>query len=281
MGRTLHFEVINSKEITLEEKEIMVAISDKYNEGEFKDVWTCENFYLDPWDYYPNWQFFKAIETCAPVAEPWDFIEKKYDDCKAEGMKHGEICNKLYKDRYINFHREQGENIRGFCKTGGNEYNSLLVFIALVEITTKTKAEIELHDEGELLYGDIIIKDGKCKFDIKSMKQSWAYWKKQGFLDSDEYSCRTTMENQKRLIKLYSEWFPPQMAVRPVNPEDFKDHPAYGAGQIMAGFNGEYFGLSTEDSEKQSYLFVEGLCKMLESAGIDRKNLVVAPKISM
>ena len=282
MGRTLGFTVINGKDMTDAEKEIMLAVSNKYNSGEFENVWTCENFYLNPWDFYPNWQTFDRLKTVIDVKEPWDFIEQKREECRAGGKSVRETYEWLHKAGLILFHNDKDEDtFGGFCKTGSNEYNSMLVFVALLEISVLTKAEIYLSDEGDFLLGEIIIKDGKVKFDKKAIKENWAYWKKSGYLDkeSEDHTakyCSKKYDDQKTILALYPGWTEPQNVCRTVDPEDFKDHPDYGAAQIMAGFQGEYWGLDTEDSEAMSLR----MCAMMQGlfAGTDLK-MEVAPKV--
>ena len=276
MGRTLHFEVLNSKGITDEEKGIMLGISNKYNEGQFEGVWTCESFYLNPWDYYPNWKTFEVIKTVMDV-EPWEMIDQTYHKYRESGMTIRESYERLEKkDKLILFHSAPDDNICGFCKTGSNEYNSLLVYLALLEISVETSAEISLSDEGEFLLGDVIIKNGKVKFDVKSIKRDWEYWEEQNFIEEDLHGCGTKMRNQKAMLKLYPGWIEPHLAVRPVDPEDFKEHPEYGAAQIMGGFEGEYWGLNQNDPEKESYNMVALIAGAL--VGTDLK-LQVGAKI--
>jgi len=77
MGRTLHFEVTNPKEVNNQDRFKMLQISEYYNSEKFKDVWTCENFYFDPWDYYPNWE--KEDNSWEKVKQQIDrFKENKY-----------------------------------------------------------------------------------------------------------------------------------------------------------------------------------------------------------
>ena len=47
MGRTLHWTILNTKDITEDEKERMFEISVGFNSCKFEDVWTCENFFMD------------------------------------------------------------------------------------------------------------------------------------------------------------------------------------------------------------------------------------------
>ena len=283
MGRTLHFGINNSQDMTDEDKDILVEVSDKYNSGELEKVWTCESFYFDPYNYYPNWTYFNALSTCVPetdgVGYAWEFVCLRLDALMRAGFSRNRAVKELIKRQIINQHDENGE-LRGFCKTGSNEYNSMLVFLALVEISVRIpRAEICLSDEGEFLLGDLIIQDGKVKFNEKSMKKDWDYWKEQGFLDEDKHGTRAKMELQQNLLELYPGWFESKYAIRPVNSADFKDHPEYGAAQIMAGFYGEYWNLSDNDGEAESYKMLEMITGMMEKAGFSRDKIQVVPKL--
>lgn len=77
------------------------------------------------------------------------------------------------------------------------------------------------------------------------MEESWQYWEKQGFLENDQYGCRTKKEEQQQLLAKYGKSFhDPECFCRPVDIKDFTDHSEYNAGEIMAGFHGEYWHLN-------------------------------------
>lgn len=48
MGRTIHFTLKSTKPFTKKEIQTLIQISEKYNSGDYENVWTCENFYISP-----------------------------------------------------------------------------------------------------------------------------------------------------------------------------------------------------------------------------------------
>lgn len=51
MGRTIHFTAVFPERIMETDINILKQVSEKYNSGVYKDIWTCENFYFVPNDY--------------------------------------------------------------------------------------------------------------------------------------------------------------------------------------------------------------------------------------
>jgi hypothetical protein len=240
MGRTLHYQVLNQDQLSDAHLETLLAVSEAYNTGKFAKVWTCENFFLDPCLTYPNWQ----------AGHDWKSFEKRYGELEAEGSSPLSIRRQLVAEGVAKRHSEE---LRGFTKVGGNEWNALLVYTALLKITELTPALIKLSDEGEFLLASIVLQRGKAKLDVKDMETAWRYWEKQGFLPEDRYGCRTKLEAQQALFGKYgAKLQAPETFCRPVKPEDFQEHPEYNAGEIMAGFHGEYYGLSDQNPFDES-----------------------------
>lgn len=270
MGRTLHYTVINSEKITKEEKLSMLKISDFFNSGDFKDVWTCENFYLNPKQYYPNWN----------NGSDWNKIEQRYAKLESEGLNSLEIIEKLIEEGLAKANDINPERIWGFTKVAGNEYNAFLVYMALITISKVTKAKIRLRDEGEFLYGPVLIKSGKVKINKEESKKDWKYWGKNDWIATNKYNVLNKMTKQKELIKQYPEYTDKIFEFcRNVEPADFKDYAQYNAGQIMAGFYGEYYSLNKEDPETLSYKMLDSLTTALGKAGFQKKDIKVTPEI--
>lgn len=175
MGRTLHYTLTKSSgNLTKREHQIMIDIANKYNSGRFAEVWTCENYYFTAYNYYPNWNTFKNGTS----KDAWEIVNKRFDELVKQGKQQIEIYEILYKEKLILYHREIKTNkVRGFTKTQGNEFNSLLVYSALIEVSEKIPScEIELHDEGEFLFCDVIIKQGKVKPKVSEIKENIQRW---------------------------------------------------------------------------------------------------------
>lgn len=273
MGRSLHFEILNTEEISDEEKRVIYSISLKYNSGKYENVWTCESFMLDPWAFHPNWKKVGDVGG-------WEPINERYAELEDAGLYRREIIEKMVDEELVLYKRDTiyKDKIAGFCKVGGNEYNSFLIYQALIEISRKTKAEIALQDDGEFLLADVIIKNGLVKIDIDRVKRRWQYWEKKGWLKEEGGDTGLTAKRQfqESLMEKYPEWTEPEHLCRTVKAEDFVKHPEYGAGQVMAGFHGEYYGLTDKDAEKESYEMCSLVKGMADNAGM---TIDVAPKL--
>ena len=238
MGRTLHYTVTNAQTLSEKEKEIIVEVSKTMNSGAFTDVWTCENFYLDPLSFYPNLAN-PIIKSCGEGHESaWEFVEKELTRMQSLGLSLTKAKEILIETKIVNLHNED-KSIEGFTKVGGNEYNALLVLLACVAITERTSAEITLSDEGEFLIVPIELKGGKARAD----QEAWA--------DGENYKQKA--EDLIDFALAHRKYSTPSDFHRSVNPADFAKHGEYSAGEIMAGFHGEYFGLTTRDPEIESY----------------------------
>ena len=175
MGRTLHFSITKDKgTFTKKDLEIIENISEFYNSDELlndinkayktslKNIWSCENFSLGlSGNYYPNWD---------KPRNSWD-IANAHIEKLGKTMSFIDAILQAEKDGVIKFHHEDYKtNFHGFTKVQGNEFNSLLVFKALVELSKKIPtATIYLSDEGEFLLCPLKIKAGKALPDIEDL----------------------------------------------------------------------------------------------------------------
>jgi len=161
--------MINLSEF-MSSKEFLGEINQTYNSN-LKEVWTCENFWLSPLDYYPNWNMFKgrSAEEVHKIID--DFIATKKDN----GIDKIDAVAELEKNGLIIFFHDKGlktNEIRGFTKVQGNEFNSMLILKTLVQLSKQIpKATIEISDEGKYLLCPLKIKNGKALPLIKDVVQ--------------------------------------------------------------------------------------------------------------
>lgn len=274
MGRTIHYSLTKQKgNLNANEKEAFQKVSQKYNSGNYEKAWSCESFYLNPY------------ESKTPI-----------------------------------------NNLRGFTKTQGNELNSLMVLVALVEVSQQVPAvEIHLSDEGEFLLCDLKIRNGKAMPVIKSLTddiQRYCHlmlfsnnyegnilgklnYKPEDFTHEFQMDCslgntygdmtryinqkmRNLKEVENALIKqglagkdLYlfnleqrdsKDWFCPYAFTRKVDIEKYVDYKRSPA-TLMDGFSGEGFVLSTEDVELKSYQSITQMQKLFDNPKIKMKVL--------
>jgi hypothetical protein len=180
MGRTIHYSISKKTNFTEKEHKIMLDVSSRYNSDELlkdinrvygktlKELWTCESFHLGL-DYYPNWDKLKRLGY-ATTTEGWEYVEShiKEDENEVKSILDAE------KKGIITFFKDDfKKELRGFTKTQGNEFNSLLVYKALIEISKKIpKATIEVSDEGEFLLCPLKIKNGLVLPQIEDLLDS-------------------------------------------------------------------------------------------------------------
>ena len=182
MGRTLHFSIKKEKSnFTKDElvkiyevckfynsKELLDEINTTFN-SKLKALWTCENFWIGLGSYYPDWKnpLFKKGADFA-----WNYIAKREKELM-NTMSYYDTLAQLEKEGLIVDGIQKTNELRGFTKTQGNEFNSMLVLKALVAISKKLpKVEIELSDEGEFLLCDLKIKNGKALPMINELVES-------------------------------------------------------------------------------------------------------------
>lgn len=269
MGRTIHFRVTNMDINSISDNDIEAfwMVSDSLNEGTFREIWTCESFYFDPLAYYPNW----AIEEIS-----LDLVHNREQELTEAGYSRLNARRKMFAEGCILFHVQNDGIIRGFTKVGGNELNAALVFYGLVMLSANTGAEIAVNDEGEFLLAPLLIRGGQVKVDEAEARQSWAYWEDKGFFEDNAFRTADKKREQEDLIVTHPDFTDPAFFCRVINPKDFLQHPEYGATQIMAGFNGEYWGLNTEDPIKQSLEICSRIQKAAAEAGYE---IEVAPTL--
>jgi len=176
MGRTLHYSITKEHGVFKRaEKKAMIDIADKCNSGKLKDIWSCENYYFTPFHHYPNWNGkFKTVNP----DEAWKQISKRWDELARTGKEDIDIYLELHSSGYIIFfHNPDGYTYKGFTKVQGNELNALLVYVALIELSSVIPdAVIELSDEGRFLYCDVKISRGLSKPILSSIHDSLRYY---------------------------------------------------------------------------------------------------------
>ena len=171
MGRTLHFQIskTNGKPLSAYEHRILYDLSLRYNSGPMEKVWTCENFFPSPYGtYYPNWKHPKLV---GKSDDAYAIIDK---ELAANFGDELDQIRSLVKQKLIRLTSDiSGDTIRGFVKTQGNELNSLLTVMGLVEVTEKLPVRVHLEDEGRLLYCPIIIQGGRAIPDLEKAKKDF------------------------------------------------------------------------------------------------------------
>jgi hypothetical protein len=191
MGRVLNYSIKkDSGNFTRKEIEAMFEISKRYNSKEMladineaygtklKELWSCESFWLGFGSYYPNWGHMVVChKTKTWVKNSWEYVEKHMSELK-KTMPEIDAILQAKKDGVINFLDEDYKNsFHGFTKVQGNEFNSLLVFKALIEISKRIpKATLRVSDEGEFLLCPLKIKNGLVLPEISDLIENIQYY---------------------------------------------------------------------------------------------------------
>lgn len=279
MGRCINYTITNALELSDQDKDKVFAISQEMNSGEFKDVWTCENFFLDPLAYYPNWENEKLKEQ--PHQKVGEIIDEHLKTLINTGLSRTQALKLMAENRMINFFNNNPNEIYNFTKVGGNEYNAFLVIYTCKCISEETEARISISDEGDFLLAPIIIYDGKAQLDLDHMQSDIDYWTSK-LTDPNYKNYKEEFEEHIKEFnslrhKYWNEFEEIKTFCRPINPDDFKNHPEYSAGQIMAGFNGEYWGRNKTDPETDSLK----MCNTVKKALGNNPNykIIIAQKI--
>ncbi len=186
MGRTLHYNITNILNRNFDASELAAInkFNKEINSGKFKDAWTCENLFISPYYYYPNWNAnaFRNVES------EWKMINKRYNELKKSVINHDAIIGimakqglvlisdtDLYQDALECHHSmmwsPKVNKLSGFVKTGGNEVNTIMVYLGLVALSKIVPSmRIELHDEGGMLTSDLVIQEGKTIINLKDIQ---------------------------------------------------------------------------------------------------------------
>lgn len=177
MGRVLSWDIIPDKPFTDSQINKLQEIGKKYNSGKFEKVWSCENFWCDVYDFYPNWDDPKGVFNKGKDNQ-WDIINFMYDKLLKLNRNHAKTCRELRKEGYILFHNSNPKSeAHGFCKVQGNEFNSLLIYRALIEISKAIpNATINVRDEGEFLLCEVKLQNGKALPDLEKVREG-IHWR--------------------------------------------------------------------------------------------------------
>lgn len=253
MGRTLHWKMVNDHDFTPNEEEALCAISEQYNTGPFESFWTCENYWCTTVDFYPNWNKFHNRDM------GYKAIKGRLEKLQGNGLSYVQAVKKMAAEGIVVLFAKKANELQSFCKTQGNEANSFAVLCALLDVSVSIPSlTISLSDEGEFLYGDIFIRNGKVCPDLAKAHARCKRLKK-SFGEKDPCTqeakrnlayIKKTLKQRWPLegnptIKAVSSldpdlWFPPALFHRHADWSKFigKNY------SIMSGFYGEGFGLS-------------------------------------
>ena len=274
MGRTLHWSIEPREKLLFDEDDLnsFYRIEQKVQNS---CEWTCDSFTLMP-RVFPNWGKGKT----------WEFVETRSEKLLKQGLHPAVVNLEIVREGTALSHTpDWRREMSDFCKVAGNELNAKMVVLGLAIASVAVKCRIRVSDEGEFLICPIVIESGKARPDTERIDSDIAFWMTRrwdiAYKDCD-IDWEKLAKNYYDISKKFSSgYFPPKCEYlikefcREVKPEDFKDHPEFGAAQIMAGFDGEYYGLAgNKDSEAESYRRTALIQKMLGGLG---GKLEVAP----
>ncbi len=189
---------------------MMWNISNMFSQGKLTDAWEWESFSLDPVAFCPNRDYFSENTT---LPEIWGKINRKYDSLEAQGKDHLEIARILESQGAVRLFDK--DEISGFCKVKNNDYNALLVYAALVLISSNTNARISLSDEGDFLRCPVLIQAGLAKPWAERLLDEWILWEKHGLIKTNKDLAKK-YEMQARLMKAFPDLQEPEKLCRTV-----------------------------------------------------------------
>jgi len=294
MGRTLHYELRRNPAITLTDKDWnrIEKLTDFFNKT-FK--FTCENIGFNTLGFYPRWHKFFKDSKLHDDKSGWDIVNSSYKNLQAKGHTRLQILRALHKHKLIAYYKDDDrlnlQVARGFTKVAGNEWNALLVTVWLTEVSKiLTDNEFELHDEGEFLKVDIIMKNGKARPNIPKLLERIRWFSEK--IDKGVDIYRKDRDKARAVFETFKDcgWQEISYFCRPVNSADFNEHPEFtgvaiavdngkvssNSGQVMAGFYGEYYGHISETEakyrSKQAFDHLYNLLFKRKESNEDRKN---------
>ena len=187
MGRVLSYKIKKESNFNKEElikihnvclfynSDLLLEEINKTFNTKLEELWSCENFWIGIGDFCPNWDN-PTIKSAGGSSEAWEMVGKRREEL-SKTLSYYDVLATLERAGLIKEGIPKTKELHGFTKTQGNEFNSMLVLKALIEISKKLpKALIEISDEGEYLLCPLKIKNGKALPDIGDLVDSMKYY---------------------------------------------------------------------------------------------------------
>jgi len=240
MGRNIHYDILNADKLTVEELDIIVAITEKYVENV---RWTCQPFCIDPHAFDINGDALAFRNVTAE--KRWEKVNRFYGMLRGKGWNHGSVVRELVRIGWVKLTAIVNGRLESSQRIAGNEWNAMQAYRALIDISVKTDAEIRFMDDGYFLYAPVLIRDGKARVDETMLANGEP---------SDELGKR--LKKAVDTVRYcYPSWTEPMNLCRPVKERDFVDFHDYFVGDLCAGSGGEYWGIvEGYDAERESYM---------------------------
>lgn len=230
MGRTIHFTIQFPKAFTKKEVQILKDVSEKYNSGEFEHVWTCENFYIEPIQYAPNYANFNKSKTSIK-----------------------------------SFCKVQGNEFNSYLVLQALKEISLLIPTAKIKITDEGKYLITSNIilQNGLAYLDI--KEDKKDYEywksIKLQDRIDNYINTRDELILEFHSSRKYPDFDEMGFITGRYGIQLEDICREIDIDDFLDYQCSEA-TLIGGFEGEYWNKDI-DAEKSSYEMLAQIMKII------------------
>jgi len=211
MGRTLHYKALHHfKPIENQEQQI-INLSREYNN---KFEWTCENIFLSTYHWFPNWNISSKNENS------WDRINADYEKLLQKGMTDRQVVRQLGQKGLIEIHEK--DELSGFTKTSGNELNAHTVIMFVIEVSILCPdAVFSLCDEGDALYNDILVQDGKAKPCIESIQSTLKYWDKNWDSLKTYHNCANKRKYLEKILTQKHKFGNIRKYIRPLNIDGY------------------------------------------------------------
>jgi hypothetical protein len=273
MGRTIHvtFTKDNLGRFDAADMKIFTDISEKYNSGDREYVWTCENFWIRPFDGLNENSFniFVKVQgnelNSLLVFEACLEISNKVKDCTIKVYDEGEflLCPvKMKMGKVLPLLGDMLDDLR--------RYSWRMLSSSKYRRNVLDRLDYKAEDFGHEFMMDIGLDNSYgdqvplINEKLRNLKLIETAILKEWKVKSPPYFSNITSLD-------YRLWFSPYSFTRNIDAEKFKNYEG-GLKNLLDGFDGEAFGLTDTDSEMKSYEAIAQLQKLLSTLGFTEKN---------
>jgi hypothetical protein len=273
MGRIIHttFTKDNLGRFDSADMKVFSDITDKYNAGDLEHIWTCENFWIRPFDGLNENSFTSFIKVQGNelnsllIFEACLEISKRVKDCTIKMYDEGEflLCPiKMKMGKVLPVLSDMLDDLR--------RYSWRMLSSSKYRRNVLDRFDYKAEDFGQAFQMDIGL-DNSYGDQVPLINEKLRNLKLIETAISKEWKLKPPAYFGNISSLDYRLWFSPYAFTRQVDVEKFKDYEG-GLKNLLDGFDGEGFGLTDVDPEKKSYEAIAELQSFLKRLGFTEKN---------
>jgi hypothetical protein len=273
MGRTIHvtFTKDNLGRFDAADMKVFSDISEKYNSGDRECVWTCENFWIRPFDglIENSFRIFVKVQgnelNSLLIFEACLEISMRIKDCTLKLYDEGEflLCPlKMKMGKVLPVLSDILDDLRLYSWRMLSSSKSRKNVLDRLDYKAEDFGHEFMMDLGlDNSYGDQVPLINEKLRNLKLIETAIL----------KEWKVKSPLYFSNIASLDYRLWFSPYAFARRVDAEKFKNYEG-GLKNLLDGFDGEGFGLTDVDAEKNGYEAIADLQSLLYRLGFTEKN---------